>query len=93
MKEMFFIPEENRVKIDMHGFTKDDVMFELDNILDNLDKLTHIYVIVAVHGYKLGEVILNYIRKEYRHKNAYKIVPDKNPGVTLIYTKNYMKLK
>lgn len=79
------VPKEKRRKIDAHGLTKEQVAYELDVILDyDYD----VEMVVVVHGYKLGETLLKYVRNEYTHKRIIKKAVTANPGITLIYIQN-----
>ena len=78
---MIFIAEENRYRIDLHGYTKSEAEIEMQNILDTLPiKYEAIYVI---HGYS-GVKLLEYIRKELKHPRILKIYNKYNPGTSLI---------
>lgn len=80
-----FVPEENRIKIDAHGMTVEEIKYELDITLDFVPK--NIKQVVVVHGYKYGQTILNFLRYEYKHVNIDKIILDKNPGITIFAVK------
>lgn len=80
-----FVSEENRIKIDAHGMTLEEIKYELDITLDFLPE--HIKQIIVVHGYKYGQTILTFLRNEYKHINIEEVVMDKNPGVTIFNLK------
>lgn len=85
-----FVPYENRIKIDAHGMTVEEIKYELDITLDYLQD--NIKQIVVVHGYKYGQTILNYVRNIYNHPNIISVEMDKNPGITLLNVKaKYIK--
>lgn len=48
---MDFIAEENRIKIDLHGLTKDEARFEIINALEYSPE--NIKQLIIVHGYSL----------------------------------------
>ncbi len=75
-----FVSEENRIVIDAHGMTMEEIKYELDIALDFLDK--NIKEVMVIHGYKYGQRILRFLREEYTHPNIVKLEMDRNPGVT-----------
>ena len=44
-------------------------------------------VIIVIHGYSTGSILLKGIRNSLQHDRIEKIIPALNPGVTLIYLK------
>lgn len=80
-----FVPSENRIKIDAHGMSVEEIKYELDTTLDFLPE--KIKQIVVVHGYKYGQKILTFLREIYDHSNIENIELDKNPGVTIFNVK------
>ena len=80
-----FVSEENRIVIDAHGMTMEEIKYELDITLDFLEK--NIKEVVVIHGYQYGQRILKFLREEYDHPNIVKTEMDKNPGVTKFIVK------
>lgn len=76
------IPEEKRITLDFHGYTREEVRVELDEILDNL--INDYEALVVVHGYHYGQTLLKYVRKEYKHKRIKEKIFDQNPGITIL---------
>lgn len=58
--------------IDVHGLTKEEARAELIYMIELLD--LDIKGLVVTHGYHHGKVLKEFIRKEFSHKNIYKIV-------------------
>lgn len=58
--------------IDVHGLTKDEAKAEIIYHIDSSD--IFIKAILITHGYHKGVVLKNFIRKEFMHKNVYKII-------------------
>ena len=87
--DFLLIPEEQRYRIDIHSYTLEEAIITIKNTLDNLEY--GIRVIVVIHGYSTGSILLKGIRNDLNHNRIEKIVPSLNPGVTLIYLKeNYV---
>ena len=87
--DFLLIPEEQRYRMDIHSYTLEEAIITLQNTLDNLEY--GIRVIVVIHGYSTGSILLKGIRNELNHNRIEKIAPSLNPGVTLIYLKdNYI---
>ena len=86
--DFLLIPEEQRYRMDIHSYTLEEAIITIQNTLDNLEY--GIRVIVVIHGYSTGSILLKGIRNDLKHNRIEKIVPSLNPGVTLIYLKeNY----
>jgi len=58
--------------IDIHGLTKEEAKSELIHEIEKSD--IFIKALLVTHGYHSGVVLKNFIRKEFMHKNVYKIV-------------------
>ena len=87
--DFLLIPEEQRYRMDIHSYTLEEAIITIKNTLDNLEY--GIRVIVVIHGYSTGSILLKGIRNDLNHNRIEKIVPSLNPGVTLIYLKeNYI---
>lgn len=86
MLEDMFISDEERIIVDLHNMEEQEARFYLERAIDTAED--RIKEIVVVHGYRQGQVILNMVRKEFRHKRIEKKVVPYNKGVTLIYLKS-----
>ena len=85
MFDDMFITDSQRIVLDLHNMQKDEARFFLEHTIDTAeDKIKEI---VVVHGYRQGQIILNMVRKEFKHKRIEKKVIPFNKGVTLIYLK------
>lgn len=82
---MKYIAEENRKKIDLHGMTKEEAKYILEEEIELAEE--HIEMIIVVHGYSLGSTLLNMVRTELHNDRIEKIESTENPGVTFIYLK------
>lgn len=68
-------------KIDLHGLTKIEAKIQLDNCLSLMsDKIVELTI---SHGYHSGNVLQQFVRKEYRHKRIDKKMISTNPGETI----------
>lgn len=82
---MKYIAEENRKKIDLHGMTKEEAKYILEEEIELAEE--HIKMIIVVHGYSLGSTLLNMVRTELESSRIERIENTENPGVTFIYLK------
>ncbi len=85
MIEDMFIPDDEKIVIDLHDMQEQEARFYLERAIDTAE--SKIKEIVVIHGYRQGQVILNMVRKEFTHKRIDKKVVPYNKGVTLIYLK------
>lgn len=85
MIEDMFIPEDERIVIDLHDMQEQEAKFYLEKAIDTAEE--KIKEIVVIHGYRQGQVILNMVRREFSHKRIEKKVIPYNKGITLIYLK------
>ena len=58
--------------IDVHGLTKEEAKVELIYNIEMVD--LDIKGLVITHGYHHGRVLKEFIRKEFSHRNIYKII-------------------
>jgi len=80
-----FIPDDERIILDLHDMQEDEARFYLEQAIDTAeDKIKEI---VVIHGHRKGQVILNMVRKEFHHKRIAKKEIAFNKGITLIYLK------
>ena len=83
MLDDLLISSEDRIILDLHDMQKDEARFYLEKAIDTA--APNIKEIVVVHGYRKGQVILNMVRKEFKHKRIEKKEIPYNKGITLIY--------
>lgn len=85
MLEDIFIPNEEKIVLDLHDMQEDEARYYLEKTIDTAEP--KIKEIVVVHGYRKGQTILNMVRKEFKHKKIERKEIPYNKGVTLIYLK------
>lgn len=85
MLEDIFIPNEEKIVLDLHDMQEDEARYYLEKAIDTAEP--KIKEIVVVHGYRKGQTILNMVRKEFKHKKIERKEIPYNKGVTLIYLK------
>ena len=72
-------------KIDLHGYSLSEAKVYLDQMLGSLpDKIVEVTV---AHGYHSGNVLQNFVRKQYRHKKIAQKLLSGNPGETIFKIK------
>lgn len=86
MDSDFFIADEERIILDLHDMQEAEAKFYLEKTLDTAEE--KIKEIVVIHGYRQGQVIMNMVRKKFKHKRIEKKIIPYNKGVTLILLKN-----
>ena len=74
MLDDLLIPEDKRVTIDLHDM-------ELLELFETLPD--DIMEVVVIHGYRKGQVLLNMVRKEFKHPRIKQKVIPLNKGITL----------
>jgi len=72
-------------KIDLHGKSEVEAKIYLDQMLESLPK--SIVEVTISHGYRLGNVLQNFVRKKYRHKKVGQKLISSNPGETIFKIK------
>ena len=72
-------------ELDLHGYTYDDAVIEIDSFLSFVGK--DVDEVHIIHGYHSGNAIKNYIKHELRHKRLKKKVYSLNQGVTILQLK------
>lgn len=86
MLDDMFIPDDQRITIDLHDMEEQEARFYLEKAIDTAeDKIKEI---VVIHGYRKGQVILKMVRKEFTHKRIERKEIPFNKGITLIYLKD-----
>ena len=89
MYEDIFIPETDRLTLDLHDMEKQEALFYLEKAIDTAED--NIKEIVVIHGYRKGQVLLNAVRNEFTHDRIEKKIIPFNKGITLIYLKPNQK--
>ena len=59
-------------ELDIHGLTKEEARSEIIYNIEKCDICTK--GLLVTHGYHKGVVLKNFLRKEFVHKNVYKVV-------------------
>ena len=85
MLDDLFIPNEEKIILDLHDMQEDEARYYLEKAIDTAEP--KIKEIVVVHGYRKGQTILNMVRKEFKHKKIERKEIPFNKGITLIYLK------
>ena len=80
-----FIPDEERITIDLHDMQEQEARYYLEKAIDTAED--NIKEIVVIHGYRKGQVLLNAVRNEFTHNRIEKKIIPFNKGITLIYLK------
>lgn len=83
MDEDFFIPEENKLEINLHNMQEAEAEYFLEMFITTAPK--NIKQINVIHGYKKGQVLLNMVRNKFKHPRIKKKVIPFNKGITIIY--------
>ena len=58
--------------VDIHGLSKEEAKAEIIHVIESLDYF--VKGLLVTHGYHKGVVLRNFVRKEFKHVNVYKIV-------------------
>ena len=81
MLDDLLIPEDKRITIDLHDMELEEAKYHLDKLFETLPD--DIMEIVVIHGYRKGQVLLNMVRKEFKHPRIKKKIIPINKGITL----------
>lgn len=87
MNELFLVSRENIIVVNLHDLQVLEAELELDRTIQTVTE--NIQAIVAIHGYRKGEAILNMIKYQYRNKRVIKKVPGSNRGITILLLDTY----
>lgn len=87
MNELFLVSRENIIVVNLHDMQVLEAELELDRTIQTVTE--NIQAIVAIHGYRKGEAILNMIKYQYRNKRVIKKVPGSNRGITILLLDTY----
>lgn len=83
MLDDMFIPDKDKIILDLHDMQEQEARFYLERAIDTAEE--NIKEIVVIHGYRQGQVILNMVRKEFNHQRIDRKVIPYNKGITLLY--------
>ncbi len=83
MFEDLFITDAERVTIDLHDMELLEATYYLEKLFETLSE--DIKEVVVIHGYHKGQVLLNMVRKDFKHPRIKKKVVPMNKGITLLY--------
>lgn len=81
MLDELLIPEDKRITIDLHDMELLEARYYLDILFETLPD--DILEVVVIHGYRKGQVLLNMVRKEFKHPRIKQKVIPINKGITL----------
>lgn len=87
MNELFLVSRENIIVVNLHDMQVLEAELELDRTIQTATG--NIQAVVAIHGYRKGEAILNMIKYQYRNKRVIKKVPGSNRGITILLLDTY----
>ena len=85
MQEDLFIPEEDKLEIDLHDMQVLEAEYYLDKFVSTAP--ANIKEIIVIHGYKKGQVLLNMVRNSFKHERIKEKVIPFNKGITLLFLK------
>lgn len=81
MLDELLIPEDKRIEIDLHDMELLEARYHLEKLFETLPE--DIMEVVVIHGYRKGQVLLNMVRKEFKHPRIKQKVIPFNKGITL----------
>ena len=81
MLDDLLIPDDKRVTIDLHDMELLEAEYYLDKLFETLPE--DIQEVVVIHGYRKGQVLLNMVRKDFKHPRIKQKVIPLNKGITL----------
>lgn len=85
MQEDFFIPEEDKLEINLHDMQVLEAEYYLDKFITTAP--ANIKEIIVIHGYKKGQALLNMVRHDFKHARVKQKVIPYNKGITLLFLK------
>lgn len=83
MQEDLFIPEEDKLEINLHNMQVTEAEYYLDKLITTAP--INIKEIIVIHGYKKGQALLNMVRKDFKHPRLKEKVIPYNKGITLLF--------
>ena len=81
MLEDFFIPKDKSITIDLHDMELLEAKYHLEKLFETLPE--DILEVVVIHGYRKGQVLLNMVRKSFKHPRIKQKVIPLNKGITI----------
>ena len=81
MLDDLLIPEDKRISIDLHNMELLEAEYYLNKLFETLPK--DILEVVVIHGYRKGHILLDMVRKDFKHPRIKKKVIPFNKGITL----------
>ena len=85
MQEDIFIPEEDKLEIDLHDMQVAEAEYYLDKFITTAPE--NIKEIIVIHGYKKGQALLNMVRNDFKHSRIKEKAIPYNKGITLLFLK------
>lgn len=79
------LSENEKMTVDLHDMQLEEAKYYLEKAIDTA--LPEIKEITVIHGYHKGQVLLNMVRKEFKHERVIEKVVPYNNGTTLLYLK------
>ena len=81
MLDDLLIPEDKRISIDLHNMELLEAEYYLNKLFETLPQ--DILEVVVIHGYLKGHILLDMVRKDFKHPRIKKKVIPFNKGITL----------
>ena len=81
MLDDLLIPEDKRISIDLHNMELLEAEYYLNKLFETLPQ--YILEVVVIHGYRKGHILLDMVRKDFKHPRIKKKVIPFNKGITL----------
>lgn len=81
MIDDLLIPEDKRISIDLHNMELLEAEYYLNKLFETLPQ--DILEVVVIHGYRKGHILLDMVRKDFKHPRIKKKVIPFNKGITL----------
>lgn len=85
MQEDMFIPQEDKLEINLHDMQVLEAEYYLDRFITTAPE--NIKEIIVIHGYKKGHALLDMVRRDFKHKRIKEKVIPFNKGITLFFLK------
>ena len=83
MQEDMFIPEKDKLEINLHNMQVAEAEYYLDKLITTAP--SNVKEIIVIHGYKKGQALLNMVRKDFKHPRLKEKVIPYNKGITLLF--------
>lgn len=85
MQEDMFIPQEDKLEINLHNMQVLEAEYYLDKFITTAP--ANIKEIIVIHGYKKGQALLSMVRHDFKHPRLKEKVIPFNKGITLFFLK------